>query len=64
MCVQPDPHVDADDLERYSLGHSEEAAAARIEEHLLICQPCRDRLTQVDEYVRAMREAAAKLRNP
>ena len=64
MCVQPDPHVDADELERYSLGDSEEASAARIEEHLLVCDACRERLTQVDEYHRAMREAAAKLRNP
>jgi predicted anti-sigma-YlaC factor YlaD len=64
MCVQPDPHVDNDDLERYSLGDSDEASAARIEEHLLVCNGCRGRLTQVDEYHRAMREAAAKLRNP
>lgn len=64
MCVQPDPHVAGDDLERYSLGETDEGSAARVEEHLLVCGACRDRLTQVDEYHRAMREAAAKLRNP
>src|ERR1039457_2570898 len=31
------------------------------EEHLLICQPCRDRLKATDEYLAAMRPAAGKV---
>jgi predicted anti-sigma-YlaC factor YlaD len=33
-----------------------------LEEHLLICSGCRDRLTAADECVAAMRAAAAKIR--
>jgi uncharacterized CHY-type Zn-finger protein len=33
-----------------------------LEEHLLICSACRDRLTATDEYVTAMCSAAAKIR--
>jgi predicted anti-sigma-YlaC factor YlaD len=34
----------------------------RLEEHLLVCQSCRDRLTAADEYVAAMKAAAGKIR--
>ena len=33
-----------------------------LEEHLLICGGCRERLESTDEYVAAMRSAAAKVR--
>jgi predicted anti-sigma-YlaC factor YlaD len=34
----------------------------RLEEHLLICSACRDRLEAMDEYVAAMRLAAVTIR--
>ena len=34
-----------------------EGQLAVIEEHLLICEVCQDRLQELDEYVAAMREA-------
>ena len=37
-------HADAEDLESYSMGASSVEETARIEEHLLICEDCRDRL--------------------
>jgi hypothetical protein len=37
-------------------------ACATLEEHLLICAECRVRLTAADEYVVAMKAAAAKFR--
>ena len=35
---------------------------ARVEEHLLICETCRDRLEEADVYAAAMRGAAQSLR--
>jgi anti-sigma factor RsiW len=34
----------------------------RLEEHLLICPECRDRLESTDHYVAALKAAAAKIR--
>jgi predicted anti-sigma-YlaC factor YlaD len=34
----------------------------RLEEHLLICSECRDRLESTDQYVMAMKAAAGKIR--
>jgi len=38
-----------------------EAELAPLEEHLLICAECRDRLEATERYVAAIRAAAAKL---
>src|ERR1017187_1382020 len=43
-------------------GRSRSRLLATLEEHLLICQSCRDRLQATDEYVVAMKLAAAKIR--
>ena len=51
-------HISDDDLERYATQtFSESASAATLEEHLLICPECQDRLQKIDEDV-----AAAKLK--
>src|SRR5262245_2556529 len=55
-------HMDAEDLERYSMGNSSPEESESIDEHLLTCEDCRDRLRETDEYVRAMRTTAARLR--
>jgi hypothetical protein len=55
-------HFDEEEIERYSMGAMPEEAMAPFEEHLLICEPCQLRLAQTDDYVRAMRQAAARLR--
>ena len=39
----------------------EGAAVEFLEEHLLICSECRDRLLTTDEYVAAMKAAAARI---
>jgi anti-sigma factor RsiW len=46
-----------DDLELYALDRMAEVDAAPVEEHLLVCEECRARLVEWDEYVRAMRAA-------
>ena len=54
-------HIDDDKLERYSLGRLPEDEAASVEEHLLTCTECQDRLTETDEYTGVMRESLAKM---
>ena len=41
-----DRHIDDDDLERYVPDQLSEDQAAPIDEHLLACQQCQDRLAQ------------------
>ena len=55
-------HTADDDLEAYSLGQLSPAASAHLEEHLLGCTGCLDRLVGCDEYVGAMRGACLLLR--
>ena len=59
-----DSHIDAEQLELYSLGDISEDSAAKIETHLLQCESCRAQLTAADEYIRAMQDAATELRKP
>lgn len=47
-------------LELYALGRLPEEEVAPLEEHLLVCAACQDRLAETDAYVRAMRQAARK----
>jgi hypothetical protein len=39
-----------------------ESEAAPLENHLLVCRKCRDRLESTEQYVAAMRSAAGKFR--
>jgi hypothetical protein len=55
-------HATDDQLESYSLGTISGPDVEVLEEHLLICQGCQDRLTESDVFVRHMRLAAAKIR--
>src|ERR1017187_9644073 len=50
-------HVTEEDLEQYCLGGLTEVRCARLEEHLLLCGTCRDRLPATENFVRAMRQA-------
>ena len=56
-----DRHIDDDDLEHYVLDRLTEERVAPIEEHLLVCEQCQDRLAQVDQRVQAMRTALRRL---
>jgi predicted anti-sigma-YlaC factor YlaD len=55
-------HATDDTLERYAMRTLPESACSTLEEHLLVCQSCRDRLQFTDEYVAAMKLAAEKIR--
>lgn len=55
-------HITEETLEQYSLGILPEDEQREAEEHLLICPNCQRRLTESDQYVRTMQEAAAEYR--
>lgn len=52
-------HETEEQLELYALGRLTEAEAAGVEEHLLVCAACRDRLDEAEAFALAMREAVA-----
>lgn len=50
------PHISDDDLERYYLGLvTGESELAILEEHLLVCAECVDRMKETQDYVDAIR---------
>jgi len=50
------PHVCDDDLERYYLGLvTDESELAILEEHLLACAACVERMQETQDYVDAIR---------
>ncbi len=55
-------HTADEVLEQYSMGKLPESEAGPLEEHLLVCAECQDRLQQSDAFVAATRAAARKLR--
>jgi anti-sigma factor RsiW len=52
-------HISEDWLERYSMGTLPEPQSGSLEEHLLICEDCQDRLRFLDQFIAAFRAAAA-----
>ena len=56
------PHISDDTLERYAMQTLPDSESGPLEEHLLICPECRERLDAEIEFVTAMRGAAVKLR--
>ncbi len=57
MPVGPwETHVDEEALERYAMGALGEEDEAPIEEHLLLCGGCRNRLTEIDGFLKALRQ--------
>jgi hypothetical protein len=57
----PTTHIEEELLERYSLGKLGEDECASLEEHLLVCHSCQDRLAETDEFVRTIRAAVPRL---
>ena len=55
-------HVTDDQLDLYALGRMPEAEQEEFEEHLLICEQCREALSAQEVYVRSMRAAARESR--
>jgi hypothetical protein len=58
--VNPDLHGTDDQLEAYALGHlaaSDQPGMEVLEQHLMICSTCRDRLDGVEAFASGMRGA-------
>ena len=55
-------HVPEGELEQYCLGGLNDARSNCLEEHLLLCEACRVRLTETEEFLAAMREAGGQVR--
>jgi hypothetical protein len=55
-------HVEEERLEAYAMNSLAEGEVAMVEEHLLICATCQDRLDGVEHYIKAMAGAAQRIR--
>jgi len=56
-----DRHIGEDSLDRYAASHRlPETELAAVEEHLLVCPACQDRLAAVDDFVGALGAALQK----
>jgi hypothetical protein len=54
-------HMEPEELERYSLGYTTAVETERIEEHLLVCEQCREKLDETEGFAIAMKAAATQL---
>ena len=55
-------HMDSEEAERYLMGGSAEIEAAELEAHLMVCAPCRERISETDLYLSSMYDAAEEVR--
>jgi hypothetical protein len=62
MSTESENHPDEFQLEGYSLGRIPKPEALSLEEHLLICEACRQRLSESEDYGRSMQHASARSR--
>lgn len=49
-------HITEDTFELYSTGQLKEREAARVEEHLIVCEACQRRLQAADEFITTLRQ--------
>lgn len=54
-------HPEEERLEQYALGKLAGDELGQVEEHLLVCETCRDRLAELDADIRAIREVTGYL---
>jgi hypothetical protein len=62
MALNLNRHVEEEELECYSMRALNEAQVAEVEEHLLVCETCRQRLDEVDCFVRGVTAAGHRMR--
>lgn len=58
----PDPyqdHLDVEVVERYVFGELAEPALAPVEEHLLVCETCRQAVSEMDTFAPLVRPAGS-----
>jgi hypothetical protein len=57
VSLDPNIHATGDQLEQYALGSLPDSDVPRLEEHLLVCAACRDRIDEIAEFTLELREA-------
>ena len=57
-------HTNPEELERYASGDISAEESERLEDHVLVCESCRQNLLEMEAYVDSMRRAAAVYRKP
>lgn len=62
MTPSHDRHVAEENLERYAMHTMAEDESVQVEEHLLLCDPCRQQLEEMEAFIRSMRSAAQEYR--
>jgi len=60
MTVLEHGHLTEDAIESYSLGRLTGPDCETLEEHILLCAGCQDRLQQMDDFIAAFKVASAK----
>ena len=50
-------HIDEDTLERYAMSQLPVGELAPVEEHLLVCPHCQDRLAEIDRLLADLNSA-------
>jgi hypothetical protein len=55
-------HLDDSQIEAYCLGKIPEPELTELEEHLLTCESCQQRVTEGDAYLRSMQNASSRVR--
>ena len=56
-------HPTIDALEFYSLGRLTEPKLAQLEEHLLVCEECQDRVSSLDRYHATLKKALQQVKS-
>ena len=64
MAGNIDRHISEEHIEAYSMGTLNEEESAPFEEHLLICETCRNQVLETDAYLAAMYGASTRVRQP
>src|SRR5690242_15795072 len=57
-------HIGEEELESYAMASLARDRYTSLEEHLLVCQNCRDRLDAADAYVHSVRAAEQQVKEP
>jgi hypothetical protein len=61
MAEQRKAHPDEEMLELYALGRLDEPELGEVEEHILVCAGCQERLDEATQFAGLMREATANV---
>jgi anti-sigma factor RsiW len=56
-------HIPNDSLELYALGRLNDRELAQVEEHLLCCPECVERLDDIEGFTKAMRDGLREMRS-